>query len=79
MGGGQQRQGGIKIHRTGMKVPSQLYRDDKHPNICHLHSTRNHPPEGLSAPLSFCPLADFHPAPFIHEQVFLTALTLNDK
>ena len=53
------------------------------PTTCH------HLLERLSAPLSACPLADFffflvfffffRPTPFIPEQVFLTALTINDK
>lgn len=80
MGGNRkQRQGCIKTQRSKMKVPGQLHGDDKHPNICHLVSTCHHLPEALSAPLSVFPLADFHPTPFIPEQVFLTALTINDK
>ena len=70
---------GSRDKRTRMKVPDQLHRDDKHPNICHLVSTCHHLLEGLSALLSVCPLADFRPTPFIPEQVFLTALTINDK
>lgn len=63
-----------------MKVPAQLHRDDKHPNICHLVSTSHHLQEGaVSTTVSVSIGSIFHPTPFIPEQVFVTALTINDK